>query len=130
MFMSCNDVLYVMYYYTVNVGCCVKGSVVHGNHQQCLIVKWLGLSVTVRVRIRARARECIFPFFFLFFFSLLKVSKIFVLRVSGNCDIRGVRTTTVRDVKMMHSQERYMEDVPVEQGIITTVFLQIDAALE
>ena len=37
--------------------------------------------------------------FFPSFFSLLKVTKIFVLRVSGNCDIRGVRTTTVCDVK-------------------------------
>ena len=55
-----------MCYYTVNVGCCVKGSVVHGNCQQCLIAGWLGLSVTVRVRFRARARECIFPFFFFF----------------------------------------------------------------
>ena len=104
MFKSC--------YYTVNVGCCVKGSVVHGNRQQCLIDEWLGLSVTVRVRVRARARRCIFPFFF---FSLLKVTKIYVLHVSGNCDIRGVRTaTTVRDVKMMYSQERYMENVPLK----------------
>ena len=38
----------------------VKGSVVHGNRQQCLVAEWLGLSVTVRVRVRARARECIF----------------------------------------------------------------------
>ena len=53
----------------------------------------------------------IFPFFF-FFFSLLNVTKIFVLRVSGNCDIRGIRTTTVCDVKMMYSQEQYMENVP------------------
>ena len=45
--MTCNDVLYVVYYYTVNVGCCVKGSVVHGNCQQCLVAEWLGLSVTV-----------------------------------------------------------------------------------
>ena len=111
MFMSCNDVLYVVYYYTVNVGCCVVGSVVHGNRQQCLVAEWLGLSVTVRVRVRARARECIFPFFF--FLSLLKVAKIFVLRISGNCDIHGVRTTTVRDVKKMYSQEQYMENVPV-----------------
>ena len=51
----------------------------HGNRQQCLIARWLGLSVTVRVRGRA------------------KMTKIFVLRVSGNCDIRSVRTTTVRD---------------------------------
>ena len=50
--------------------------------------------------------------FFFFFFSLLKVTKIFVLRVNGNCNIHGVRTTTVRDVKMMNSQERYMENVP------------------
>ena len=58
-----------MYYYTVNVGWCVKGSVVHGNRQQCLVAEWLGLSVTVRVRVRPS-------------FSLLKVTKIFVLRVS------------------------------------------------
>ena len=58
--MSCNDVLYVVYYCTVNVVCCVKGSVVHGNRQQCLVAKWLGLSVTVRVRVRATAREYIF----------------------------------------------------------------------
>ena len=51
-------------------------------------------------------------FSLLFFFSLLKVTKIFVLHVSGNCDIRGVRTTTVHDVKMMYSQEQYMENVP------------------
>ena len=51
-------------------------------------------------------------FSLLFFFSLLKVTKIFVLRVSGNCDISGVRTTTVRDVKMTYSQEWYMENVP------------------
>ena len=48
-----------------------------------------------------------------FFFSLLKVTKIFVLHVSSNCDIHGIRTTTVHDVKMMYSQERYMENVPV-----------------
>ena len=42
------------------------------------------------------------------------MTKIFVLRVSGNCDIRGIRTTTVCDVKMMYSQERYMENVPKE----------------
>ena len=51
-------------------------------------------------------------FFPSFFFSLLKVTKVFVLRISGNRDIRGVRTT-VRDVKMMYSQERYMENVHV-----------------
>ena len=114
MFLSCNDVLYVVYYYTVNVGCCVIGivvqsSAVHGNRQQCLVAGWLGLSVTVRVRARARARGCIFPFFFFFFFfflSLLKVTKIFVLCISGNCDIRGIRTTTVCDVRMMYSQEQ------------------------
>ena len=81
----------------------------HRNHQQCLVAEWLGLSVTVRVRVRARARECIF---LLFFISLLEVTNIFVLRVSGNCDVRGVRTTTVSDVTMMYSQERYMENVP------------------
>ena len=75
--------------------------------------------VTVKVRVRARARECIFPFFFFFF--LLKVTKIFVLRVSGNCDIRGIRTTTVRDVKMMYSQERYMENVPKDYSSLLLI---------
>ena len=72
----------------INVGCCVKGSVVHGNRQQCLVAEWLGLSVTVRVRARARGMH----FSFFFFFSV-KVTKIFVLHVSGNYDVRGVRTT-------------------------------------
>ena len=78
----------------------------HCNRQQCLVAERLGLSVTVS---RVRARECIFPFFF---FSLLKVTNIFVLCVSGNCDVRGIRTTTVCDVTMMYSQERYMKNVP------------------
>ena len=55
--------------------------------------------------VRAGTRECTFPFF------LLKVTNIFVLRVSGNCDVGGLRTT-VRDATMMYSQERYMENVP------------------
>ena len=56
-------------------------------------------------------------YFSLFFiFSLLKVTKIFVLRVSSNCDIHGIRTTTVRGVKMMYSQERYMENVSSGPG--------------
>ena len=62
MFMSFNDVLYVMYYYIVML----VGSVVHCNHQQCLVAERLGLSVTVKVRVRAKARECIFPLFFFF----------------------------------------------------------------
>ena len=90
----------------------------HGNRQQCLVAGWLGLSVTVRIRVRARARECIFPFFF---FSLLKVTKIIVLRVSGNCDICGIRTTTVHDVKMMYSQERYMENVPKDYSSLLLI---------
>ena len=40
----------------------------HRNRQQCLVAKWLGLSVTVRVWVRARN-----VFFPSFFFSLLKV---------------------------------------------------------
>ena len=54
-----------------------------------------------------------FSSFFFFFFSLLEVTHIFVLRVSGNCNVRGVRTTTVCDVTVMYSQERYMENVPL-----------------
>ena len=73
-----------------------------------VVAEWLGLSVTVRVRVRARARECIF----LLFFSLLEVTNIFVLHVSSNCDICGIRTT-VCDVTMMYSQKRYMENVPL-----------------
>ena len=75
---------------------------------------WLGLRVTVRGRIRARARECIFSL--LFFISLLKVTNTFVLHVSSNCHVRGVRTTTVRDVTMMYSQEWYTENVPDFKG--------------
>ena len=47
------------------------------------------------------------------YFSLLEVTNIFVLRISGNCDVRGVRTTTVRDITMMYSQEWHMENVPL-----------------
>ena len=79
------------------------------NHQQCLVAKWLGCSVTAR----ARARECTFPLFF----SVLKVTNAFVLHVSGNCNVRGVRTATVCDVMMMYCQERYMENVPVFKKI-------------
>ena len=50
--------------------------------------------------------------FFTSFFPVLKVTNTFVLRVSGNCDVRGIRTTTVCDVTMMYCQERYMENVP------------------
>ena len=53
-----------------------------------------------------------FFFFFFFFFYVLKVTNTFVLRVSGNCNIHGVRTTTVCDVTMMYCKERYMESVP------------------
>ena len=44
----------------------VEGSAVYLSHQQCLIDKWLGLSVTVTVSVRARARECIFSLFYFF----------------------------------------------------------------
>ena len=60
MFTSYNDVLYVMYYYNAML----DSSVVHRNHQQCLVAEWLGLRVTVRGRIRAR--ECIFSLLFFF----------------------------------------------------------------
>ena len=46
---------------------------VHGC-SKFLVVKWLGLSVTVRVRVRAGDRKWI-----LFFLSILKVTKTFVL---------------------------------------------------
>ena len=49
---------------------------------------------------------------FLLFFSVLKVTNIFVLHVSGNCDVCGVRITTVCDVTMMYCQEFYMENKP------------------
>ena len=70
-------------------------------------------------------------YFSLLFFSLLKVTKIFVLCVSSNCDIRDVRTTTVRDVKMMYSQERYMENVPLRVVMVKVMNLLIkpDSAL-
>ena len=54
--------------------------------QQCLVVEWLGLSVTVRVRVRARARK--WDLFFVCVF--LKVANTFVLHVEdylvGNWD--------------------------------------------
>ena len=58
-----------------NVGWCVKGSAVH-HSRQCLVAKWLGLSVTVRVRVRvrARARECDFSLLF-FFVCVVKGDK-------------------------------------------------------
>ena len=77
-FMSCNGILYVMYY-TVNVGWCVKSSVVHRNRQKCLVAEWLGLSVTVRVRVRARARERIS----LLLFYLLQTSLSCALAVTA-----------------------------------------------
>ena len=80
----------------------------HCNRQHCLVAEWLGLSVTVRVRARARARECIF---LLLSFFLAKSDNTFVLHVNSSCNVRGVRTT-VHDVTMMCSQERYMENVP------------------
>ena len=51
----------------------------------------------------------------IFFLSVLKVTNTFVLHVNSSCDvhgIRGVRTTTVRDVTMNYCKERYMENVP------------------
>ena len=50
-------------------------------------------------------------YIFLIFFSVLKVTNTFVLGVNGNCDVHGVRTTTVHDVTMMYCQEWYMEKV-------------------
>ena len=59
---------------------------------------------------------------FFFFFSVLKVTNSFVLHISGNCDVCGVRIT-VRDVTMMYSQEWYMENVPslLSQFLLTPV---------
>ena len=44
---------------------------------------------------------------------MLKVTKTFVLRVSGNCKVRSVRTTTVHDVTVIYCQEQYMVNVPI-----------------
>ena len=55
--------------------------------------------------------------YFSLFFSVLKVTNAFVLRVSGNCNVRGIRTVTVCDVTMMYCQEKYMENVPVFKKI-------------
>ena len=78
----------------------------HRNRQQCLVAEWLGVGNV----------------FFPFFFSVLKVTNSFVLHISGNCDVRGVRIT-VRDVTMMYSQERHMENVPslLSQFLLTPV---------
>ena len=55
-------------------------------------------------------------YFFPSFFFWLKVTNTFVLHVSGNCDVCGVRTTTVCDLTMMYSQEWYTENVPDFKG--------------
>ena len=47
-----------------------------------------------------------------FLLSVLKVTNNFVLHINGSCDVRRIRTTTVRDVTMMYCKERYMENVP------------------
>ena len=46
-------------------------------------------SVTVRLRVRARARECIFPFFY--FFAVKSDKHLCLMRVSGNCNVRGIK---------------------------------------
>ena len=61
-----------------NVGWCIKGSAVHRSNQQCLVIKWLGLSVTVRVRAIGPGNGIFLSFFFL---SVLKVTNTFVLHV-------------------------------------------------
>ena len=107
MFTSCNDdVLYVVYYYIVMlvgalkaVQCTTIASSASQPNGQDLVLQLVGLGLG----------NVFFPSFF---FSLLKVTNIFVLCVSGNCDVCGIRTTTVCDVMMMYSQERYMENVP------------------
>ena len=77
----------------------------HHCRQQCLVAKWLGLSITVRVRVRAKARE--WEFSVPFFLSVLKVTNTFVLHVNGSCSIHAVH-----DITMMYCKERYMENVP------------------
>ena len=75
----------------------------------------------IGVRVRARTRECIFPFFFF----VLKVTDTFVLCVISNCEVCGVRTTTVRDVTMMYCQKRYMENVPLWVSKIVKLFSNV-----
>ena len=41
-----------------------KKFLVHHSHQQCIVAKWLGRSVTVRIRARARARKWNFSLLF------------------------------------------------------------------
>ena len=62
--------------------------------------------ITLKRQIWKAKQVYFFPFFF--FFSVKKVTNIFVLHVSGNYDVCGLRTTTIM---MMHSQEQYIENV-------------------
>ena len=83
------------------------------SHQQCLVAKWLGLSVTVRVRIRAKAREWDFSH----------------LHFNGSCDIDGIRTT-VHDVTMIYcilrnSTWRMCLICQVERQPIANIFIKI-----
>ena len=105
-FTSCNVVVLRRIILYCNVGRHIKDDVVHRSRQQSLIAKWLGLGVTVRVRVRAREWN-----YFFFFFLCVKVTKTFVLlswHVTVQCsDVRPA----VRDVMMMYSKERYMENL-------------------
>jgi len=53
-FTPCNVVVLRRIILYCNIGWHVKDGVVHRSHQQWLVAKWLGLSVTVRVRARVR----------------------------------------------------------------------------
>ena len=64
--------------------------------------------------VRDRARET------LFFSPVLKVTNTFVLHVNGSCDVHSVcgERTTVLDVMMMYSKERYTENVLLKAMIV------------
>ena len=66
---------------------------------------------TVRVRVRARVRE--WNYFCFFFFLCVKVTKTFVL-LSWHVTVqRSDVRPTLCDVMMMHSEDRYMENLPL-----------------
>ena len=47
------------------------------------------------------------------------------LTALSNCNVCGVRTTTVRDVTMMYCQKRYMENVPLWVSKIVKLFTNV-----
>ena len=99
----------ILYY---NDGWRVKGGVVHRSRQQWLVVKWLralclqsGLGLGI-----GPGNGIISAFFFL----CIKVTKTFCVALLArySTTFTAYARTTVCDVMMMYSKERYMENLP------------------